>query len=118
MKRILFGPSISDADQARLDAIHAMPCIACMILGGLCCGPTEAHHIVDNGYRRLSGGHSSTLPLGRYHHRGIPRDGMKDWEMEALYGPSLALKKRAFIERFGSERELLAMVNEQMGIAV
>lgn len=107
---------ISKKDQARLDAIHAMPCIACEILGGLCCGKTEAHHIVDNGYRRLSGGHSSTLPLGRYHHRGEPRDGMQEYEMESIYGPSLKLNKKAFVTRFGTERELLAKVDAQIGM--
>jgi len=107
---------ITKADQARLDVIHRMTCIACQIFGrGLYCGPVEAHHIVDGGYRKHSGGHQSTLPLGRWHHRGQPLTTA--WtvkEMTATFGPSLAISKRDFVLRFGAERDLLAKVNSSI----
>lgn len=100
------------ADQARLDAIHRLPCIACQIFGSVFCGRVEAHHIVDGGYRKHSGGHQATLPLGKWHHRGEPlTHALTVKEMTRLFGPSLAKSKREFIRRFGTERELLAKVN-------
>jgi hypothetical protein len=73
--------------------------------------PTEAHHLVDKGYRIHSGGHMATLPLCRWHHRGEPLEGWKISLMLSQCGPSLALHKRDFVKRYGSERELLAKVN-------
>jgi len=86
--------SKSKVDQLRLDQIHNMPCICCHIAGltqfGLQPSRTEAHHIVDGGYRKHSGGHMSTLPLCGWHHRA----DMPDWRdrketMLARFGPSL-----------------------------
>lgn len=112
------------AEQARLDAIHAMPCIACDMeatfakrRGESFDGqpfPTEAHHIVDKGYRAHSGGHSATLPLDAWHHRGICLEGLTAREMTFLYGPSLARQKRAFIAIYGAERELLAVIDARL----
>lgn len=63
---------MTKADQKRLDIIHRLPCLACVQSGGGQPNRTEAHHIVDRGYRRLSGGHNSTIPLCSWHHRGEP----------------------------------------------
>jgi hypothetical protein len=67
----------TDEEQERLDAIHALPCVACafeieeaMRKGGAAPiqpFPTEAHHINDKGYRKHSGGHAVTLPLEAWH---------------------------------------------------
>lgn len=91
-----------------------MPCIACVVDGrGLRCGRVEVHHLVDKGNRRASGGHSASIPLGAWHHRGLPPDvRMTLKRAEETYGPSLALSKRAFVERYGTERALLAKINE------
>lgn len=70
--------------------------------------PTQIHHIVE-GYRL---GHEYTLPWCPYHHEGhIPENKTRE-EMERLKGPSYALDKRAFVERFGTERQQLGRVNE------
>jgi hypothetical protein len=107
---------MNKADKLRMERIHAMPCVCCWMLRVIpLCGKTEAHHIVDGGYRRLSGGHQSSLPLGAFHHRGEPPEGLTISQATAFYGPSLALQKRAFIQKFGTERELLAIVNERIG---
>lgn len=104
----------SKADQDRLDAIHDMPCVCCESLRIEQPFRTEAHHVVDLGYRKHSGGHQSTLPLDSWHHRGLCLDGMTATQMEAKYGPSLALNKRLFKVVFGTERELLEQVNEEI----
>lgn len=87
-----------------------MPCIACLIFEAqMNGGRVEAHHLVDKGYRKHSGGDDATIPLCAWHHRGEPpRLDMRQSQCIAIFGPSLALSKRAFVVRFGSERELLA----------
>ena len=90
--------------------LHEMGCICCGRMG------VHVHHIVDKGYRRLSGGHQATIPLCPYHHVGYPYPALvsvecSKAEIEQYFGPSLALNKRAFVERYGTERELLAKVN-------
>jgi hypothetical protein len=86
--------------------------VACLIKNGA--GqpqPCEIHHIVDKGYREHSGGDMATIGLCPWHHRGVKNDGMTTELMVEWFGPSLALHKRRFVERFGSERELLDIVN-------
>ena len=102
---------MNKSDRQRLDDLHNVPCVCCVSMKMPQPFPTEAHHIVDKGYRKHSGGHQSTLPLDAWHHRGMCLDGMTSKQMEAKYGPSLALNKRLFIVVFGSERELLSRVN-------
>jgi hypothetical protein len=73
--------------------------------------PTEVHHLVDRGYRKHSGGHDATIPLCSWHHRGLQLYQWIKAEMVAKYGPSLALEKRKFAAKYGTERQLLARVN-------
>jgi hypothetical protein len=104
------------AEQSRLDAIHAMPCLACEIEAHMFPQPnrTEAHHLVDKGTRKHSGGHLATIPLCGWHHRGEPEGTLYRSEMKTLYGPSIALHKREFIAAYGTERALLAKTNERL----
>lgn len=112
------------AEQARLDAIHAMPCIACEMEAERAKKRrepplnqplrTEAHHIVDKGYRKHSGGHSATLPLCGWHHRGELAYPLSSGEMLFLHGPSLQGHKRAFVATYGTERALLEKVDEKL----
>ena len=69
---------------------------------------TEAHHIVDGGYRKHSGGDESRLPLCTWHHRGICLNTKTTSRMIYDYGPSLELMKKSFVATYGTERELLA----------
>ena len=105
------------AQAVRLDRIHRLPCMACVQEGVSQPSPTEAHHLVDRGYRKHSGGHDATIPLCGWHHRGMQRDKWIKAEMTAKYGPSFDLDKRRFVDRYGSERELLAMVNSVLEAA-
>ena len=92
--------------------VHAIPCICCEAEGIDQPFRTEAHHIVDKGYRKHSGGDESRLPLCIWHHRGLCLDGMTTSEMLYKYGPSLALHKRTFIVTYSTERELLARLEK------
>lgn len=112
------------AEQARLDALHDMPCIACEIEADWAkqrgetplSQPmrTEAHHLTDKGYRSHSGGHMATIPLEGWHHRGELLYPLSEREMKQLYGPSLALHKREFKATYGSERDLLAIIDQRL----
>jgi hypothetical protein len=105
---------MNKADKKRMDIIHRLPCVAC-VQEGCQISPTEAHHIVDKGYREHSGGHQATIPLCEWHHRGEPRLGWNATLMAEKFGPSMARSKRAFVLRYGTERELLAKVNDAIG---
>lgn len=114
--RIYPGSHLSDADEARLEAIHAMPCICCTISGCEQLSRTEGHHITDKSYRRLSGGHSSTLPLCGWHHVGKPVPlGHTIASATITYGPSLFHTSKLFKVIYGTEWMLLEKVNERMG---
>jgi hypothetical protein len=100
-----------------LDTIHDVACCACRLEGVSQPNKTEAHHLVDRGNRILSGGHDATLPLCGWHHRGDVRgcqvlcNPPTMANAEKVYGPSLAMNKKAFKAKYGSERELLEQFN-------
>ena len=100
---------MNQEDEDRLKRIRAMQCICCVIEDVAQPFRTEAHHLTDKGYRKHSGGHQSTLPLCKWHHRGIC-EGSPD-KMLFTHGPSLELHKRKFIETYGTERQLLERIN-------
>lgn len=108
---------MTKADQKRLDVIHRLPCMACVQEGCAQPSPTEAHHLVDKGYRKHSGGHQATLPLCGWHHRGEPVFGDSCASMRAYYGPSLAIEAKAFARNYGKQRELLANIDKLIGIS-
>jgi hypothetical protein len=105
----LAGVSVmtSKADLARYDRLQRIGCVVARKLGLGWMAP-DIHHIVQ-GYRL---GNQYTIPLNPWSHRGVLPDGMTAKQAYELLGPSLALQKKAFFERFGTERELLAEVNE------
>ena len=100
---------MTKAERARLSRLKEMPCIACGRHG------VDVHHIVDKGYRKHSGGHMATIPLCPWCHRGEQDELMTVADMAQFYGPSMKRTKRAFVQRYGTERELLAKVNELIG---
>ena len=90
-------------------------------IGCICCAkegypdvPVDVHHLVDKGYREHSGGDTATLPLCPWHHRGVPPSGFSIDTALSYAGPSLALHKKRFIRRYGTERELLAEVDRRI----
>ena len=78
------GPT--DEQRDRMNMLASSPCICCKMEGVSQPSKTEIHHIVDKGYRRLSGGHDSTIGLCSWHHRGICLDGKTSSEMLYDYG--------------------------------
>ena len=98
-------------EKARMDRIAMMRCVACWDTG-LCCGNTEVHHLNmfgKAGHKRR--GHSYTVPLGRWHHQGIPLNGTTTNQMRLFFGPSLKLHSKAFRATYGSDDDLLMKVN-------
>jgi hypothetical protein len=91
-----------------------MACCAC--LQGTLPQPlkTEAHHLVDKGYRIHSGGHMATIPLCGWHHEGTLLYPLSSREMHFLYGPSLKKHKREFVALYGSEREQLVLTDQRL----
>lgn len=100
------------AQKDRLDRIHSLPCLCCIQEGVNQPWPTQAHHLVDRGYRKHSGGHDATIPLCAWHHVGLQVSEWLKMEMTAKFGPSLGLSKRKFVARYGTERELLARTDD------
>ena len=61
-------------------------------------------------------GDDYTIPLCPWHHRAVPHALTNPAHMEFHYGPSLAMNKRLFNKRYGTEIELLAKVNQMIGV--
>jgi hypothetical protein len=97
---------ITKAHAERFEAIKSLGCLACRKLGlAMFCGPIEAHHLLSGGRRR---GHKESIPLGRWHHRGIPWQTLNTRQMADAFGPSLRLQSKLFHATFGTDDELLA----------
>ncbi len=99
----------SKRDSARYDRLQRIGCIACRKEGRH--SQIDVHHLVDRGTRKLSGGNGASLPLCPHHHRNQPPDGMRPSQAYQIYGPTLRAHKREFLERYGTERQLLAEVD-------
>lgn len=93
--------SYTKADKERIAKFRH---IGCIISGS---PEYDVHHIVD-GVRL---GNQYTIPLHPWYHRGVPFNGYSQAKMEKEFGPSLAKSKEQFIDKFGSEMELLKRVN-------
>ena len=98
------------AHRRRAIMLKEMGCILCREQGMGWRLP-DIHHLLDGG-RRM--GHDYTIPLDPWYHEGHPPEGMNPREAKALFGPSMKLHKREFVERFGSELDILERVDEQL----
>ena len=103
---------MTKSDKKRLDIIHRLPCMACVQNGSDTGMRVEAHHLVDKGYRKHSGGHQATLPLCGWHHRGEPLMGWTVANMHEFHGPSLFHHGKQFTVRYGNQREMLANIDK------
>lgn len=92
--------TLTKADKERFRLLQEHGCAACR-KDGYCQDP-DIHHILRGGNRM---GHQYTIPLCPYHHRGINPDG------RMVQGPTLCDNKREFVERYGTEMQLLDEVN-------
>lgn len=99
--------------ERRFMRLQDIGCICCSIEGyeGV---PVDADHLVDKGSRKKSGGDAATLPLCPWHHRGVPPSGFSEDTARGYAGPSKRLHRKKFIEKYGTDRELLAQVNKRI----
>lgn len=102
----------------RSERVRRMPCLACRKGGRFdVCGRTEEHHLnFDGKAGQKRRGNDFTIPLGEWHHQGIPKRGWTSARMEAAYGPSLKLSSKAFRRTYGSDDELLAQTDRELGL--
>ena len=85
-------------ERERLRTIGEMPCYACFQDGRET--NAEVHHIRTQTGLGLRPSHFATIPLCGFHHR---------------YGKvSVHLGKKAFVERYGTEQEILEKVNREI----
>jgi hypothetical protein len=102
------------ADVERFGELYRLGCVVSRLIDLDRWEPADIHHRVE-GRTRL--GHQSTIPLSPWFHRGVPsRFDMRPSEATKALGPSLAINKRAFVEQFGTERQLLELTNELLGL--
>ncbi len=101
-------------DIERFAALYALGCVVSRLIDVGRWEPAEIHHLVE-GRKRL--GHQFTIPLSPWFHRGIPSSfDVRPSQATKALGPSLALNKRAFVDRFGRERQLLELTNELIAV--
>lgn len=124
------GPTKAEAK--RFERIVELGCVACRKNAELRPISCEVHHLLDGGRRR---GHSFTVGLCQWHHRGVVNDlivseatrflgGDKKAGLKctvdgttAFFGPSLYHDRKAFRERYGTDDELLAYQEELLAQA-
>lgn len=102
--------SPTKADRQRFRILQELGCVACRLEGRYGVAP-QIHHITDRG-RRM--GHQYTVPLCPWHHQGIPPNGLTTPEAERVAGPSLERSKARFVERYGTEMELLERIDREL----
>lgn len=109
-------PPPTGAELERIRLAKDGGCVACTIEGRTAadgwCGTVEFNHI----HRGVRSGHRYGYALGAWHHRGVPREGLNERDMEAMYGPSLARGSRPFRARYGSDQALQDFQDRQLGL--
>jgi hypothetical protein len=91
-------------ERMHLGKVAAIGCIACLKAGNEGT-PAEIHHIRHGMGMGQRNNHFRTIPLCHAHHRGTL----------GLKVPSIHGSRDAFIKTFGTELELLQMVDRLIG---
>lgn len=102
-------PAPTRAESLRMDLIVDGGCLACAAFAELFV-PCEVHHLTvggKHGAPRL--GHSFTVGLCCWHHRGVPWPDWQAHRVENLVGPSYALTPSRFRAVYGGDRVLMAL---------
>lgn len=98
------------AQVRRMQAIYLSGCVVCRFHFGWM-SPPEIHHLTVGGkHGQKRRGHTYTIGLCPWHHRGV--GDQEAFDYRSLIGPSYALEPRAFREQFGSDDALLRIQNE------
>ena len=95
---------MTKAERQHLSAVADLGCIACYLMG-FAGTPAEIHHPRAGAGMSQRANHKDGIPLCPAHHRGTDHPTT----------PSIHLSKAAFIERFGTERDLLETVRSLLG---
>ena len=90
------------SEKKRMALIKGLGCVAC-VLKNYPDAQCEVHHVVEG---RVRLGHSQTMGLCLWHHRGEPGDYSRQ-QMGGMIGPSLAHGSYSFAEDFGSQATLV-----------
>ena len=85
------------ADKERFDKLHRLGCIVCRKKGTY--SQPAIHHITRGGQKR---DHQRTIPLCPYHHQ------------YGGFGEAVHDRYKIFPDRYGTEDELLLMVNKTL----
>ena len=95
---------MTKAEKAHLSRIAALGCIACYQQGtpGT---PAEIHHPRSGTGAGRKASHMQAIPLCPAHHRGTAHPAVR----------SIHLAKLDFLEAFGTEQELLQLVQQLTG---
>lgn len=101
----------SKAQQARLDAIKDIGCIACLALGFGHMACQEHHLLVGGKHGQPRRGHDFTIGLCPWHHVGEPMAGLSHSACADRYGPSYAREPRRFRQEIGTDEYLLDLQN-------
>lgn len=106
------GKSLTKADLARREAIHAGNCMACAQIGEdlTNSGYVQWHHTAGKKHHQL------TCGICLWHHMARPMFVLSHQECRDRFGPSLAEGSKPFHQRFGTNAELLARQNALLGI--
>lgn len=94
---------MTKAEKAHLDRVQTLGCVACY-LQGLPGSQAEIHHPRAGTGLAHRASHFDAIPLCPPHHRGTNHPAV----------PSIHLAKRAFINQFGTEQELLELVRRKL----
>ena len=96
----------------RSELIRALPCIACKMYGHAQPNGTEEHHLNLGGKAgQKRRGEDFSIPLCKWHHRGLAQANKTTLQMRHQFGPSLAKQSKMFRETYGSDDDLLAKTN-------
>lgn len=92
------------AEKQHLQRVADLGCVACLIMGNPGT-PAEIHHLREGVGMSQRADHFNAIGLCPAHHRGTHHPAV----------PSIHLSKQAFIDRFGTEAALLALVRQLVG---
>jgi hypothetical protein len=98
----------TQAEAQRFAEFHDIGCVVTLVYLHRHEYSYDVHHIVRDGVRM---GHLFTIPLSLWFHRGLLPEHMSLKDAESRLGPSMARDKEAFVQEFGTEFELLEMVD-------
>jgi hypothetical protein len=100
------------SEQARIERMLLLGCVACAAIGVVNHHMIECHHILDGG-RRM--GHRFTIPLCKGHHQGN-FTVVQNMRLLPEERASIAGGRKLFNQMFGTERKLLEKTDFLLGL--